>query len=82
MGSVKNGIIYHFKLSSDRTSLLLSGDLSDLVFNKKDDPTQITFGKNFGIITDLKVSPYDGYLYIVSGMKGDKGIIYRIVPKF
>ena len=82
VGSVKNGIIYHFKLSSDRTSLLLSGDLSDLVFNKKDDPTPITFGKNFGIITDLKVSPYDGYLYVVSGMKGDKGIIYRIVPKF
>ena len=82
VASVKNGIIYHFKLSSDRTSLLLSGDLSDLVFNKKDDPTPITFGKNFGIITDLKVSPYDGYLYVVSGMKGDKGIIYRIVPKF
>jgi glucose/arabinose dehydrogenase len=82
VGSVKNGIIYHFKLSNDRRSLLLSGDLSDLVFNKKDDPTQITFGRNFGIITDLKVSPYDGYLYVVSGIKGDKGIIYRIVPNF
>ncbi|HEY7227286.1 MAG TPA: PQQ-dependent sugar dehydrogenase, partial [Nitrososphaeraceae archaeon] len=82
VGSVKNGIVYHFKLSNDRKSLLLSGDLSDLVFNKKDDPTQITFGKNFGIVTDLKVSPYDGYLYVVSAIKGDKGIIYRIVPNF
>ena len=82
VGSVKNGIIYHFKLSNDRKSLALSGDLSDLVFNKKHDPTQITFGKNFGISTDLKVSPYDGYLYVVSGIKGDKGIIYRIVPNF
>jgi aldose sugar dehydrogenase len=83
VGSVKNGIIYHFKLSNHRKSLSLSSDLSDLVFNKKDDPTQITFGRNFGIITDLKVSPYDGYLYVVSGIKGiDKGIIYRIVPNF
>jgi aldose sugar dehydrogenase len=82
VGSVKNGIIYHFNPSKDRKSLSLSGDLSDLVFNKKDDATQITFGKNFGIITDLKVSPYDGYLYVVSGIKGDKGIIYKIVPNF
>jgi aldose sugar dehydrogenase len=82
VGSVKNGTIFHFKLSSDRRSLLLSGDLSDLVFNKRDDPTQITFGKNFGIITDLKVNPYNGFLFVVSGMKGDKGIIYRIVPNF
>ncbi len=80
VGSVKNGIIYHFKLTSDRKSLLLAGDLSDLLLNKKDDLAQITFGRNFGIITDIKVSPYDGYLYVVSGIKGDKGIIYRIVP--
>jgi aldose sugar dehydrogenase len=81
VGSAKDGIIYHFKLSKDRKSLSISGDHSDLVFSKKDDPTQIIFGKNFGIITDLKVSPYDGYLYVVSGIKGnDKGVIYRIVP--
>ncbi len=81
VGSVKNGIIYHFKLSKDRKSLSLSGDLSDLVFSKKDDLTQIIFGKNFGIITDLKVSPYDGYLYVLSGIKvNDEGVIYRIVP--
>jgi hypothetical protein len=81
VGSVKKGIIYHFKLSKDRKSLSLSGDVSDLVFSKKDDPTQIIFGKNFGIITDLKVSPYDGYLYVVSGIKGNnEGVIYRIVP--
>ena len=81
VGSVKNGIIYHFKVSKDRESLSLSGDLSDLIFNKKDDPAQIVFGRNFGIITDLVVNPYDGYLYVVSGIKGnDKGVIYRIVP--
>ena len=81
MGSVKNGIIYHFKLNKDRKSLSLSGNLSDMMFNKRDDPAQIVFGRNFGIITDLVVSPYDGYLYVVSGIKGnDKGVIYRIVP--
>ena len=81
VGSVKKGIIYHFDLSKDRKSLSLSGDLDDLLFNKKDDPSKIIFGKDFGIITDLKVSPYDGYLYVVSGIKGDdKGSIYRIVP--
>jgi len=52
-----------------------------MVFSKKDDPTQIIFGKNFGIITDLKVSPYDGNLYVVSAIKGNnEGVIYRIVP--
>jgi hypothetical protein len=81
VGSVKKGIIYHFDLSKDRKSLSLSGDLADLLFNKKDDPNEIIFGKDFGIITDLKVSPYDGHLYVLSGLKGDKGVIYRIVPR-
>ena len=82
VGSVKKGIIYHFDLSKDRKSLSISGDLADLVFNKKDDPSKITFGKDFGIITDLRVSPFDGFLYVLSGLKGDKGVIYRIVPNF
>jgi glucose/arabinose dehydrogenase len=81
VGSAKKGIIYHFDLSKDRKSLSLSEDLADLLFNKKDDPSEIIFGKDFGIITDLKVSPYDGHLYVLSGLKGDKGVIYRIVPR-
>ncbi|HEY7226964.1 MAG TPA: PQQ-dependent sugar dehydrogenase [Nitrososphaeraceae archaeon] len=82
VGSVKNGRIYHFDLSKDRKSLSLSDDLADRMLSKKDDASKIIFGKNFGIITDLKVSPYDGYLYVVSGIKSnDKGVIYRIVPK-
>jgi aldose sugar dehydrogenase len=80
VGSVKKGIIYHFDLSKDRKSLSLSDDLADRMLSKKDDASKIIFGKNFGIITDLKVSPFDGYLYVVSGLKGDKGVIYRIVP--
>ena len=80
VGSVKNGVIYHFDLNNDRKSLSLTGDLSDSVLNRKDDAGQITFGENFGIITDMEVGP-DDYLYIVSGNRGtDAGAIYRIVP--
>jgi aldose sugar dehydrogenase len=77
VGSVKNGMIYHFDLNNDRKSLSLT---DDLVWNKKDNSSQITFGENFGIVTDMEVGP-DGYLYIVSGNRGtDAGAIYRIVP--
>ena len=38
----------------------------------------ILFGQGFdGGITDLEVSPYDGYLYVVSHRQG---AIYRIAP--
>jgi glucose/arabinose dehydrogenase len=80
VGSVKKGVVYHFDLDNDRESLSLTGDLSDLVLNRKDNADQIIFGENFGIVTDLQVGP-DGYLYIVSGSRGtDAGAIYRIVP--
>lgn len=81
VGSVEKGIIYHFNLNNDRKSLSLTGDLADLVLNKKDNASQIIFGENFGIVTDMEIGP-DGYLYIVSGNRGsDAGAIYRIVPK-
>lgn len=78
VGSVERGIIYNFTLTDDRKSLSLTGDLADFVFNKKDNASQIIFGQNFGIITDMEVGP-DGYLYVVSGDRGtDEGAIYRI----
>jgi aldose sugar dehydrogenase len=81
VGSTK-GTIFHFDLTPDRESLDLTGDLADLVYSKKEESSKIVFGKNFGIITDLKGSPYDGYLYIVSGGRPNyhTGVIYRIVP--
>ena len=73
-----NGNIYHFDLNSQRMGLLLpAGPLEDLVANSNDSLDQIIFGKGFGGITDLKVSPYDGYLYILTF---DQGTIYRIIP--
>ena len=81
VGSVKDGIIFHFDLSKDRESLDLTGQLADRVYSKKEDASSIVFGNNFGIVTDLKVGP-DGYLYVVSGSRDtDIGVIYKIVPK-
>jgi glucose/arabinose dehydrogenase len=73
-----NGNIYHFKLNKQRSGLQLpNGPLADGVANSNDSLTQIIFGKGFGGITDLKVSPYDGNLYVLAF---DQGTIYRIVP--
>jgi glucose/arabinose dehydrogenase len=75
-----NGNIYHFKLNAQRTGLLLpKGPLADGVANSSDSLDQIIFGKGFGGITDLKVSPYDGYLYVLT-FDQTQGTIYRIVP--
>jgi glucose/arabinose dehydrogenase len=73
-----NGNIYHFKLNPQRSGLLFQpGPLADGVENYNDSLDQIIFGKGFGGITDLKVSPYDGYLYVLAF---DQGTIYKIVP--
>ena len=75
-----NGNIYHFKLNAQRTGLLLpKGPLADRVANSSDPLDQIIFGKGFGAITDLKVSPYDGNLYVLT-FDQTQGTIYRIVP--
>jgi glucose/arabinose dehydrogenase len=80
VGSAKKGTIFHFDLKPDRESLALIGDLADFVYSKKEDSSNIVFGENFGVVTDLKVGP-DGYLYVVSASGGSgEGDIYRIVP--
>jgi len=78
IADVKNGNIYHFKLNPQRTGLLLpKGSLADGVANSSGSLDQIIFGKGFGGIADLKVSPYDGYLYVLTF---NQGTIYRVVP--
>jgi glucose/arabinose dehydrogenase len=82
VGSAKKGTLFHFDLNPDRESLDLSGDLTDMLYSKKEDSSSIVFGENFGVITDLKVGP-DGYLYVVSASRGtDEGAIYRIAPMY
>lgn len=82
VGSVKDGTIFHLKLTEDRTDLLLPNTIKNKIVVGKEDEAPIVFAKNFGIVTDLQVGPDDGYLYVVSGNRADEtGAIYRIVPK-
>lgn len=76
VSNIHNGSIYHFKLNDDRTHLVLKGPLADKVADTDDETKGITFGSNFGGISDMAVGP-DGYLYVVSLARG---MIYRIVP--
>jgi glucose/arabinose dehydrogenase len=71
------GNIYHFKLNQNRTELVLNGTLADKIANNAQELEDIKFVEGMGAITDLQVSPYDGYLYAVS-ISGGK--IYRILP--
>jgi glucose/arabinose dehydrogenase len=74
------GRIYHFDLNENRTSLVVGeGELADKIADTIQELEYITFAQGFGIITDLEVGPHDGYLYVVSGVREDKGMIHRIV---
>ena len=75
-GDVNTGNLYNFKLSGDRTSLALGGDLSDNVADTRGELQPVIFGQGFGVITDIKVGPGDGYLYVLTY----DGSIYRILP--
>jgi glucose/arabinose dehydrogenase len=69
VGSANDQNLYHFDLTKDRTELILSGSLADLVVDSSDNIESIVFAKNFGRITDLEVGP-DGNLYVLSHQGG------------
>jgi glucose/arabinose dehydrogenase len=83
VGSV-DGRIFHFDLNDNRTELLLKGVLQDKIATDSTEYEDILLAEGFSIITDLKQGP-DGYLYVVSGLKGSEaenpGAVFRIVPK-
>ena len=79
VGSVKNGTIFNFPLSENRTHLVLTGPLADKTADNNQETGGVTFGRNFGIITDLEIGP-DGNLYVLSNYKHD-GTIFKISPK-
>jgi glucose/arabinose dehydrogenase len=77
VGDYNNGNLYHFRLSQNRTALVLNGALAGKVAYTPQDSQPIIFGSGFdGGITDLQVGPDDGYLYVLTFA----GSIYRIVP--
>lgn len=79
VGSVKNGTIFNFPLSEDRTHLVLKGPLADKAADNNHETGGVIFGRNFGIITDLEIGP-DGNLYVLSNYKHD-GTIFKISSK-
>jgi aldose sugar dehydrogenase len=75
VGDFKNGELYDFKLNSSRTGLILKGTLTNKISNTVKDSQPLIFASGFkGGITDVKVNPYDGNMYILTAA----GFIYRI----
>jgi aldose sugar dehydrogenase len=79
VGSFLEGNIYHFDLTSNRSSLELDNMLQDKIANSPEEVEGILFGKGFGTVTDIEVSP-DGNLYVLTGVRSDNGKLYRISP--
>jgi aldose sugar dehydrogenase len=95
VGDIDNGNLYYFQVNENRTGLKFDSDdsdkeqqhkdsgLSDLVADNKKEISEITLGKGFGGITDIKTSP-NGLLYILTfdrkahGEGSGEGSIYRI----
>jgi aldose sugar dehydrogenase len=77
VGDYNNGNLYHFELNKNRTSLELSGGLSDKIANNMRELDSVIFGQGFNRVTDVEVGP-DGFLYVLSF---EDGAVYRIVPQ-
>jgi aldose sugar dehydrogenase len=79
VGDITSGSLYYFNINKDRTGLEFDNSnqtgLSDMVADNKQEISKITFGTNFGGITDIVTGP-DGFLYVLSF---GNGTIYKIV---
>ena len=79
VGDVHAGNMYHFKLNQDRTELVLEPPLDDKIADTEGESVSdsMLFATGFGGITDIEISPYDGYMYVVSLGQGK---IFKILP--
>jgi len=77
VGGVKNGTILHFDLNQTRTGLQLENGLSDRLVNNPSEMNLAIFGTGFDIITDIKIDPFDGDLYVLAA-NPKNGKIYKI----
>jgi aldose sugar dehydrogenase len=76
IGDTNLGWLYNFKLNPERTGLLFvdGSPLEDKIADTPDEMQETIFGKGFGVITDIQVSPYDSSLYVLTY----GGSIYKI----
>ena len=78
VGDINYGNLYYFKVNTSRTGLELPSGLglADHVADDERELSLITFGANFGRVTDIETGP-DGLLYVLSY---EGGKIFRISP--
>lgn len=82
VGDYNNGNLYYFEVNDTRTGVKNPMDQentpsSGFIVDNENQLQKITFGNGFGSISDIKIGPKDGFLYILSI---NDGKIYRIVP--
>ncbi|MGH9911936.1 MAG: PQQ-dependent sugar dehydrogenase, partial [Nitrososphaeraceae archaeon] len=79
LGDIHAGQIFHFSLDQDRTELLLPVPLNDKIADTDAESASeaIIFASGFAGISDIEVSPYDGYMYVVSLGQGK---IFKVLP--
>lgn len=77
VGGVKNGTLLHFDLNSTRTGLQLTGPLADRIVNTPSEINEAVLGTGFGIITDIKIDPTDGDLFVIAS-NTKNGKIFKI----
>ncbi|MDQ3840278.1 MAG: PQQ-dependent sugar dehydrogenase, partial [Thermoproteota archaeon] len=76
VGDIKNGNLYLFDLTEDRTTLSLAEELADNVADDEEELEEVLFAEGFGGVTDIEVGP-DGYLYVLSA----NGSLYKIIGR-
>ncbi len=76
VGESNNSRLYMFQMTEARNDFVLTGGLADRVADSATERNALTWGTNWGIVTDLKIGP-DGYLYVVSHFANR---VYRIRP--
>jgi glucose/arabinose dehydrogenase len=78
VGDRNNGNLYDFNLDQSRTSFIFSDpNLDDKIANNPSELNSLILGTGFDDgISDIKIGPDDGYLYILTL----SGNIYRILP--
>jgi len=78
VGDINSGNLYRFRLTAARDGIQLEqSGLTDLVADPADDVQEISFGTDFGGITDLKIGA-DGRLYVLSFA----GTIFAVSQEF